>query len=98
MLIRIVRMTFEENKVEDFLHLFEENRTHIRNFPGCKHLELWKDYQFNHIYTTYSIWEKESDLDNYRSSDLFKKVWGETKSYFKEPPKAFSSSLVDLVT
>jgi len=40
MLIRIVRMTFQEEKVAAFLENFESNKKKIRSFPGCRHLEL----------------------------------------------------------
>ena len=43
MLIRIVRMTFKEENVGEFLENFEANKEKIRNFPGCNHLELWQD-------------------------------------------------------
>ena len=32
MLVRIVKLTFQENKVEDFLANFNKNKERIRNF------------------------------------------------------------------
>ena len=43
MLIRVVTMTFEEGKVDEFLQLFDGHKNKIRNFPGCEYLELWRD-------------------------------------------------------
>ncbi|MTI38222.1 putative quinol monooxygenase [Fulvivirga lutimaris] len=91
MLIRIVRMTFQEDKVEDFLKVFEESKEKIRHFPGCSHLELLKDYNHDNIFSTYSYWEDDEALNNYRFSELFKGVWSKTKPLFKEKPVAFSS-------
>ncbi len=91
MLIRIVRMTFQEDKVEDFLKVFDESKEKIRHFPGCHHLELLKDYSQENIFSTYSYWEDDEALNNYRYSELFKGVWSETKILFKEKPVAFSS-------
>ena len=90
MLIRIVRMTFREEEVENFLGIFNESKEKIRAFPGCTHLELWKGYDESNVFTTYSYWEDLQDLENYRNSELFKGVWSRTKALFKEDPVAFS--------
>lgn len=91
MLIRIVRMTFKPEEVSSFLENFEANKSFIRNFPGCQHLELWQDENQKNIFMTYSHWESEESLDQYRDSELFKTVWSFTKALFSEKPKAFSS-------
>ncbi|MCS5491614.1 putative quinol monooxygenase [Algoriphagus limi] len=91
MLIRIVRMTFQENQVQAFLKNFESNKKKIRSFPGCHHLELWQDENQKNIFLTYSHWENEEALNKYRDSELFKSVWTYTKSLFSERPIAFSS-------
>jgi len=43
MIKRIVRLTFEADKVKEFMTIFEENRLNIRRFPGCNHLEVWRE-------------------------------------------------------
>ncbi len=91
MLIRIVRMTFKPEEVSAFLENFEANKSSIRNFPGCRHLELWQDENQKNIFMTYSHWENEESLDQYRDSELFKTVWSFTKALFSEKPQAFSS-------
>ncbi|MEQ6118241.1 antibiotic biosynthesis monooxygenase family protein [Reichenbachiella sp. MALMAid0571] len=90
MIIRIVRMTFEENKEEDFLTIFNESKDKIRNFDGCTHLELLKDAHAACVYTTYSHWQNEQKLDEYRKSKLFKAVWAKTKPLFSAKPIAHS--------
>lgn len=91
MLIRTVRMTFKHDEVENFLKLFEASKDKIRNFEGCSHLELLKDYNTPNILSTYSIWDDEAALDAYRNSKLFAGVWRETKAKFDAKPNAFSS-------
>lgn len=91
MLIRIVRMTFQEDNVDDFLKVFEASKEKIKGFEGCEHLELHKDYHAPNIFSTYSIWVNDAALDNYRHSELFKGVWKQTKPLFKEKPVAFSN-------
>jgi quinol monooxygenase YgiN len=91
MLIRIVRMTFKPETVPAFLENFEANKNSIRNFPGCEHLELWQDYSSENIFITYSHWQSQEALNQYRDSELFKSVWSFTKALFSEKPQAFSS-------
>lgn len=97
MIIRIVRMRFDPAKTEDFLKVFNENKTNIRNFPGCTHLELHNDVDHPNVFATYSYWEKKEDLENYRRSELFREVWSKTKVLFSEKPEAFSHERVMMV-
>lgn len=90
MLIRIVRMTFRPEEVDAFLQLFEQTKEKIRHFEGCSHLELMRDYNATNVFSTYSKWHSEEDLNNYRASALFAEVWKDTKSKFAEKPIAFS--------
>ncbi len=94
MLIRVVRMTFREETVEQFLQNFDVNKEKIRNFPGCSHLELWQDENQPNVFSTYSHWENEYTLNQYRDSELFKAVWAVTKPLFQEKPFAFSSKKI----
>jgi quinol monooxygenase YgiN len=95
MIIRVVRMTFREESVVDFLHNFEANKEKIINFPGCRYLELWQDESHQNIFMTYSHWESEESLDQYRDSELFKTVWSYTKTLFAAKPMAFSAKKID---
>ena len=90
MLIRIVKMIFEPKEVENFQQLFNRNKNKIRNFEGCHHLELLRDKNDKNIFFTYSYWNDESALNNYRHSALFKEVWAETKVLFSAKPEAWS--------
>ncbi len=90
MLVRIVRMTFREEAVGDFLQIFEDSKAAIRAFDGCQHLELMKDENQANVYYTYSHWSSESHLDEYRHSELFEGTWAKTKKLFSDKPQAFS--------
>ena len=89
-MIRIVKMTFNPEKVNEFLANFEEVKSQIRAFNGVEHLELLSDKNNTNIYFTYSIWESEDHLNNYRHSDLFKSVWAVTKPLFIKKAEAWS--------
>jgi heme oxygenase (mycobilin-producing) len=90
MLVRIVRMSFQKDKIEKFLTIFSESKNKIRNFEGCTHLELLQDADNETVFYTYSHWEESHFLEDYRHSELFERVWGETKKLFNEKPSAFS--------
>ncbi|MCE7041312.1 putative quinol monooxygenase [Dyadobacter sp. CY312] len=90
MIIRIVRMTFQTDKTEAFLDLFNRSRQQIIEMEGCLHLELWRDTQEPNVFVTHSHWVSEDALNNYRASELFGNVWKETKVLFSEKPVAFS--------
>ncbi|MGB7842968.1 MAG: putative quinol monooxygenase [Salinimicrobium sp.] len=90
MFVRIVKMTFEASEIENFQKLFQQNREKIRGFEGCNFLELYRDKSNNNIFFTYSYWEGEQALENYRTSPLFKEVWSNTKKLFSAKPEAWS--------
>jgi len=97
MLIRYVRMTFQEEKVEAFLKIFDESKEKIRKMEGCQHLELMRDINYPNIFMTHSHWNSEEDLNKYRDSDVFKEVWAQTKVLFADRPMAFSVESVLMV-
>ncbi|PQB07473.1 antibiotic biosynthesis monooxygenase [Polaribacter filamentus] len=90
MFVRIVKMSFHSKHINEFLILFEEKKEFIRNSDGCQLLELYQDKTNQEIFFTYSYWENQSDLENYRNSSLFKSVWAETKTFFNDKPEAWS--------
>jgi len=90
MIKRIVKLTFNEDKIETFLENFEKNKKAIRNFSGCHHLELWRDTKNPNVFFTYSYWTSEEALNAYRHSDLFRNVWSKTKILFSDKPQAWS--------
>ncbi len=90
MLVRIVKLSFEPSKIEEFLANFETNKEKIRDFKGCSFLELYRDQNTTNIFFTYSYWDSEADLNRYRHSALFKSVWAKTKPLFNEKPEAWS--------
>ncbi len=90
MIIRIVRMEFKPEQVNQFLDLFENTKKQIRNFPGVLYLELLKDAEKEGVFYTLSHWRSVEDLEIYRNSPLFADVWAKTKILFADKPQAFS--------
>jgi len=90
MIIRVVRMTFQYEKVNEFLEIFDGSKEKIRARNGCEHLELLQDIHHENVYTTYSYWKSEANLNEYRESELFGTVWSATKALFSDRPRAHS--------
>lgn len=90
MLVRIVKLTFKKENITSFEQLFGKSRELIAQFEGCSHLELYQDRNNPCTFFTYSHWESEADLERYRKSELFRKVWTETKGLFATAAEAWS--------
>ena len=90
MLVRIVKMTFDKDKIVDFQASFDSIKENIINYKGCQLLELYQDRNDECVFFTYSHWESEEDLNQYRNSEFFKEVWSRTKKMFSEKPLAWS--------
>jgi len=92
MLVRIVKMEFKPEEVANFIQLFEERKEKIRSFPGCNYLELLQGTDANTtVFMTYSYWDSEDDLNNYRYSDYFAETWKLTKAMFSKRAEALST-------
>ena len=94
MIKRIVKMEFEPENISAFQLLFEENKAKISAFPGCHGVELLQDATETHIFFTFSHWESENALNEYRTSQLFERVWKQTKALFNAKPMAWSTTTV----
>ncbi len=92
---RWVRMTFHAQHVDDFLQVFDDSKTKIRNMSGCLSLQLIQDPNEPFVICTSSIWESEEDLNHYRHSEFFKNTWSKTKPLFKEKVEAKTFILLD---
>lgn len=90
MLIRIVKLTFKPENIPSFERIFAASSSEIIKFQGCSKVEGYQDMKNPCVFFTYSHWDKESDLNEYRSSDFFKEVWSKTKALFAEKPEAWS--------
>ncbi|AKD57590.1 putative quinol monooxygenase [Spirosoma radiotolerans] len=98
MLIRIVRMTFQEDKLADFHAIFDRSKQRIRNFPGNRQLDLLRDPNQPNVRITYSLWESADALEAYRQSELFRTTWAATKVLFAERAVAFSAEKLEAVS
>jgi heme-degrading monooxygenase HmoA len=73
MIVRIVKLMIFKEKTKDFCLFFNTKKSQIKKFEGCIKVELLQDTKETNLYFTYSHWEDEESLDNYRKSVFFKK-------------------------
>ncbi len=90
MILRIVKMSFPEDKLQEFIEIFNEAAPRIRQSKGCIELSLLKEDRDPSILATLSKWNSLEDLEVYRQSDLFKTTWARTKVLFNAKPEAWS--------
>ena len=90
MITRIVKLEFQDDKIDDFLAFFETIKHVVNEFPGCYGMKLYQDIDQPTIVMTYSHWESQQDLNNYRDSEQFGKIWPNIKPWFAKKPEAWS--------
>lgn len=95
MIKRIVKMSFQPDKVDEFKNIFGSNWQLIKGFEGCSHVELLQDENSPNIFFTYSLWQSEDHLNAYRNSELFNQVWSKTKILFNDKPQAWSVKQIE---
>lgn len=94
MLTRIVKMTFDESKVEDFKTMIKGNAPLIQGFDGCEYLRILQDQKDQNTFFTYSYWKSAEHLETYRKSELFNRLWSAAKAGFIAKPEAWSVDVV----
>lgn len=94
MIIRIVKLTFQPERVSDFKSIFSKEKATILSFDGCMHVELWEDTDSNNVLFTYSEWRDKQALEEYRNSAFFKQTWARAKTLFAGKAVAWSVAVV----
>lgn len=95
MIKRIVCLTFQEGKGDDFLEIFNSKKDQIRAAEGCYHMHLTQSVTDPNIFMTISYWHSVEDLDAYRESAVFKATWPQTKALFAAQPQVWSLEVID---
>ena len=90
MITRIVKLEFQEDRLQDFLTFFDTIKGKVNSFPGCYGMKLYQDVNHPNVVMTYSHWESQKNLDEYRDSETFGSVWPVIKPWFNKKPEAWS--------
>ena len=90
MIVRIVKMVIDNEHKLDYENYINSVRSEIRAFEGCSYLEIWNGLNDKSVYFSYSYWESEAHLEEYRHSELFNRIWPTIKQWFAAKPEAWS--------
>ena len=90
MITRIVKLEFQDDKIDEFLSFFDSIKQVVNSFPGCEGMMLYVDINDPTIVITYSYWQEQSNLDDYRNSSQFGSIWPKIKPWFSEKPQAWT--------
>lgn len=90
MITRLVKLSLQQDKCEEFETIFYNTQSLIENFEGCQTTKLFKVSGSQSQYFTISYWLSEEHLENYRNSALFKNVWSTVKPLFAEKAEAWT--------
>ncbi len=90
MIKRLVRLEFQEAFIQDFKFVYEKHLVYMKSLPSCQSLDFYNERGNPHIFFTISVWESEEALDNYRSSEYFRDIWGRIKPWFQAKPQAWT--------
>jgi (4S)-4-hydroxy-5-phosphonooxypentane-2,3-dione isomerase len=97
MIIRIVKLNIKSSEIQNFKNTFNKNRSKIIGFKGCIDVDLLQDKSNASIFFTYSKWENENSIENYRSSNIFKGIWSTVKPFFNEKAQAWSLDQINRI-
>lgn len=90
MITRIVKLTFQEERIADFIAFFDTINTRVSTFENCYGMRLMQEKRKANVVFTYSLWESEEALNKYRDSELFQGVWSTIKPWFGERAEAWT--------
>ncbi len=93
MIRRIVKMSFRSECLAEFKELFHEVKPRILSQNGCHQVDLLIDIHHPTTMFTFSQWDSEDHLNQYRNTDLFLQTWRRTKVMFSEKAEAWSVEL-----
>jgi hypothetical protein len=93
MIVRVVKLVIDPDKLDLFFSEFEKNKFKISSFKGCQGMKLLQDINQSNTIMTYSHWDSEEALQAYSDSNLFASVWDTVKPHFIERPQAWSHQI-----
>ncbi len=90
MITRIVKLTFQEEHISDFIAFFDTIKLQVAGFENCYGMRLLQQKDSPNVVFTYSNWSSEDALNKYRDSALFQGTWSTIKPWFKQKAEAWT--------
>ena len=95
MITRIVKLSIKAENKQKLIALFLNYKNKIILSEGCLSVELLQDKNDENTFFTYSKWENNEALENYRSSELFAIIWPKVKLLFNLKAQAWTVSKLE---
>ena len=95
MIVRLVCMKVQPEKLAEFKRIYVSACDRIRSFNGCLFLQLLGDTEGESTVYTISHWRSQEDLEAYRHSEFFRDIWKRLKPLFRD--KAWAHSTMVLI-
>ena len=89
-IVRVVRLTFSKETIDEFNDLYNKHENDIASQPGCMSVDLLEDVSNPYVQSTISKWRNLDSLNSYRDSKLFGVVWPATKALFSKKPEVWT--------
>lgn len=90
MIIRLVKMGFKQEEIENFRSIFLTAKPLIEKMDGCIAVNLHQDLNSQETFFTISKWSDDWSLEKYRQSELFITTWKKVKPLFNKKAEAWS--------
>ncbi|MFH2141046.1 MAG: antibiotic biosynthesis monooxygenase family protein [Bacteroidota bacterium] len=90
MIIRIVKMEVKDSEIENFKSMIQSIQDKIESFDGCHSVNILCDKNQSNRFFSYSSWETEQHLNDYRKSEFFVEIWSEVKKFFIKEAQAWT--------
>lgn len=90
MIIRVVKLQFKKEDLEEALSKLSGIAPTVRSMEGCQFLEIGVRSRDKGLVVTYSYWDDVDYLNAYRTSEEFKEFWSSIKPLFAEKAEAWS--------
>lgn len=83
-------MEINDHDVDKFKSMIQSIQDKIKAFDGCYSVNILCDKNQKNRFFSYSTWESEEDLNNYRKSEFFTEIWSDVKKMFIKDAQAWT--------
>ncbi len=90
MILRVVKLKVDPRKMEAFQLFMENLHDEKLRLNGCLHFDFFNERQNPNIFYSYTIWEHEKFLKQYKKTDLFKEVVQTLRELCIDEPQAWT--------
>ena len=91
MIKRFVKLSVDPAKLAEFKANFAIAKPQILSVSGCRHLELLQVTDEPNLFFTFSIWDSEHHLEEYKNTTIYFRAWETVKPLLNAEPLAWST-------